>query len=42
MKKNFNRIALDTNSFLKVYLRRQSRTELIKPMIYSLLPGGKK
>ena len=42
MKKNFNRIALDTNSFLKVYLRRQSETELIKPMIYSLLPGGKK
>ena len=42
MKKNFNRIVLDTNSFLKVYLRRQSETELIKPMIYSLLPGGKK
>ena len=42
MKKELNRIALDTNSFLRVYLRRRSETELIKPMTYSLLPGGKK
>ena len=42
MKKELNRIALDTNSFLRVYLRRQPEAELIKPMAYSLLPGGKK
>jgi geranylgeranyl pyrophosphate synthase len=42
MKKELNRIALDTNSFLRVYLRRQHEAELIKPMTYSLLPGGKK
>ena len=42
MKKELNRIALDTNSFLRAYLRRQSEAELIKPMTYSLLPGGKK
>ena len=40
--KKLNKIALDTNSFLRVYLRRQSEAELIKPMTYSLLPGGKK
>ncbi len=42
MKKELNRIALDINGFIRVYLRRQSETELIKPMTYSLLPGGKK
>ena len=42
MKKELNRIALDINSFFRVYLRKQSETELIKPMTYSLLPGGKK
>ena len=42
MKKELNKIALDTNSFLRVYLRRQPEAELIKPMTYSLFPGGKK
>ena len=42
MKKELNKIALDTNSFLKKYLRKQSETKLIKPMTYGLLPGGKK
>ena len=42
MIKNLNRIANDTNKFLNSYIKRQSKTELIKPMKYGLLPGGKK
>jgi len=42
MKRELNKIALDTNNFLKVYLKKQAETKLIKPMTYSLLPGGKK
>ena len=32
----------DTNKFLNSYIKRQSKTELIKSMKYGLLPGGKK
>ena len=42
MNKDLNRIARDTNKFLNSYIKRQSKTELIKPMRYGLLPGGKK
>ncbi len=42
MIKNLNRIANDTNKFLNSYIKRQSKTELIKSMKYGLLPGGKK
>ena len=42
MIRDLNRIAKDTNKFLNSYIKRQSKTELIKPMIYGLLPGGKK
>ena len=42
MKKKLNRIANDTNIFLKKYFKSQIKTELIPPMIYGLLPGGKK
>ena len=42
MKKQLKKIAKDTNDFLKSYLKKQSKTELIKPMSYSLFPGGKK
>jgi len=42
MIKELNRIAKDTNKFLNSYIKRQSKTELIKPMRYGLLPGGKK
>ena len=38
MKKKLNKIAKDTNLFLS----KQKKTDLIKPMIYGLLPGGKK
>ena len=42
MIKDLNRIAKDTNKFLNSYIKRQSKTELISPMRYGLLPGGKK
>ena len=42
MKKKINKIAKDTNKFLINYLNNQKRTDLIKPMKYGLLPGGKK
>ena len=42
MIKDLNRIASDTNKFLNSYIKKQSKTELIKSMKYGLLPGGKK
>ena len=42
MKKKLNKIATDTNSFLKNYLKKQNKTDLLVPMKYGLLPGGKK
>ena len=42
MKKKLHKIASDTNSFLKKYLKLQKKTDLLKAMTYSLLPGGKK
>ena len=42
MKKKLNKIAKDTNLFLSKFLFNQKKTELLKPMRYGLLPGGKK
>ena len=42
MIKDLNRIAKDTNKFFNSYIKKQSKTELISPMRYGLLPGGKK
>ena len=42
MIKDLNRIAKDTNKFLNLYIKKQSKTELTKSMRYGLLPGGKK
>ena len=42
MKKNLNKTVKDTNLFLSRFLSNQKRTDLIKPMRYGLLPGGKK
>ena len=42
MIKKLNKIAKDTNSFLLKFLSKQKKTDLIKPMKYGLLPGGKK
>ena len=42
MKKKLNKIAKDINNFLKKYLKSQKKTDLMIPMKYGLLPGGKK
>ena len=42
MIKNLNNIASDTNKFLNFYIKKQSKTELVRSMKYGLLPGGKK
>ena len=42
MLKNLNKIAKDTNFFLKKYLRKQQYSGLISPMNYGLFSGGKK
>ena len=42
MIKDLNHIAKDTNRFLNLYIKRQSKTALIRSMRYGLLPGGKK
>ena len=42
MKKKLNKTIKDTNLFLSRFLSNQKRTDLIKPMRYGLLPGGKK
>ena len=42
MKKKLNKIAKDINIYLKKYFKSQKKTDLILPMVYSLLPGGKK
>jgi len=36
------RIAKDTNFFLKKFIKKQKRTELVTAMKYGLFPGGKK
>ncbi len=42
MKKKLNKIAKDTNLFLSKFLSSQKKTDLLNPMRYGLLPGGKK
>ena len=42
MQSKLFRIAKDTNSFLKQFINKQKKTELIKAMKYGLFPGGKK
>ncbi|MDA9629372.1 polyprenyl synthetase family protein [Candidatus Pelagibacter sp.] len=42
MKNKLDKIAKDTNIFLKNYLNKQNNSKLIPPMKYSLFPGGKK
>ena len=42
MKINLNRIAKDTNIFLKNFLNKQNNSKLIPVMKYGLFPGGKK
>ena len=42
MRKELNKIAKDTNIFLKKFIKKQKRSELIVPMKYGLFSGGKK
>ena len=42
MKKKLNKIAEDTNFFLKKFIQKQKKSELIIPMKYGLFSGGKK
>jgi farnesyl diphosphate synthase len=42
MKNRLNKIAKDTNIFLKKFLNKQNNSKLIPAMKYSLFPGGKK
>ncbi len=42
MKKKLNKVAKDTNFFLKNFLKKQSNSNLIPAMKYGLFPGGKK
>ncbi len=42
MIKKLNKIALDTNIFLKNFLKKQGNSKLVAPMKYGLFPGGKK
>ena len=42
MKNKINKIAKDTNVFLKSFIKKQLKTNLITPMRYGLFPGGKK
>jgi len=42
MQNKINKIANDTNLYLKKFIKKQKRTELVSAMKYSLFPGGKK
>ena len=42
MKNKLIKIANDTNLFLKNFIKKQKKTELIPAMKYGLFPGGKK
>ena len=42
MKKKLNKVAKDTNLFLKKFIFNQKKTDLLNPKKYGLLPGGKK
>ena len=42
MQKELNKIAKDTNIFLKEFIKKQKKSKLIYPMQYGLFSGGKK
>ena len=42
MKNKLVKIAKDTNLFLKKFIKKQKKTELVAAMEYGLFPGGKK
>ena len=42
MQKKLKKIAVDTDIFLKDFIKQQKKADLIFPMQYGLFPGGKK
>jgi len=42
MKNKLVKIANDTNLFLKSFIKKQKKSELVSVMLYGLFPGGKK
>ena len=42
MKNKLKKIANDTNIFLRNFINKQKKTDLVEPMKYGLFPGGKK
>jgi farnesyl diphosphate synthase len=42
MQNRLIKIANDTNSFLKNFIKKQKKTDLVTAMNYGLFPGGKK
>ena len=42
MQSTLNKIAKDTDLFLKSFIKKQKKSELIVPMKYGLFSGGKK
>ena len=42
MKKKLNKVAKDTNLYLKKFILKKKKTDLLNPIKYGLLPGGKK
>ena len=42
MQSKLNKIAKDTDFFLKGFIKKQKKSELIVPMKYGLFSGGKK
>ena len=41
-EKKINKVAKDTNNFLKKFFLKQKKSNLIAPMRYGMFPGGKK
>ena len=42
MKKKLSQVARDINIFLKQFMKKQKKSDLLIPMKYGLFPGGKK
>ena len=42
MKQKLNKVARETNLYLKSYIKKQKKSNLIEPIKYGLFSGGKK
>ena len=41
MKQKLNKVARETNLYLKSYIKKQKKSNLIEPIKYGLFSGGK-